>query len=142
MAIAIGLILVVITLLIIGLILRKRVYDNVDRQEVWKLDIMNRNTASEIARSKDLNLSGETLEKFESWKDRWENILTKELPNIEELLYEAEEAGDRYRFLSAKKVVHKVDETLHEIEEDIEKMLAELEELLESERTSSNKMDE
>ncbi|HLS59644.1 MAG TPA: septation ring formation regulator EzrA [Virgibacillus sp.] len=141
MAIAIGLILVVITLLIIGLILRKRVYDNVDRQEVWKLDIMNRNTASEIARIKDLNLSGETLEKFESWKDRWENILTKELPNIEELLYEAEEAGDRYRFLYAKKVVHKVDETLHAIEKDIEKMLAELEELLDSERTSRNEMD-
>src|SRR5690625_2451077 len=97
MAIAIGLILVVITLLIIGLNLRKRVYDNVDRLEVWKLYIMNRNTASEIARIKDLNLSGETLEKFETWKDRWEKILTKDLPNIEELLYEAEEAGDRYQ---------------------------------------------
>jgi len=141
MAIAIGLILVVITLLIIGLILRKRVYDNVDRLEVWKLDIMNRNTASEIARIKDLNLSGETLEKFETWKDRWEKILTKDLPDVEELLYEAEEAGDRYRFLYAKKVVHKVDETLDAIEKDIEQMLEELEELLDSEKTSRNEID-
>lgn len=141
MTIAIGLILVVITLFIIGLVLRKRVYDNVDRQETWKLDIMNRNTASEIARIKNLNLSGETLEKFESWKDRWEQIVTKELPDIEDLLFEIEEAGDRYRLVYARKVIHKVDETLDAIEKDIENMLEELEELLDSERTSRNEIE-
>jgi len=132
----IGIILLIITLLIIGLILRKRVYDAVDRQEMWKMDIMNRNTAAELARIKGLNLSGETQEKFESWKERWEFIVAKELPDVSDYLYEAEDAADRYRFPGAKKIVQKVDHTLNAIEKDIEKMLEELNELLESEETS------
>src|SRR5690625_2321600 len=132
----IGIILLIITLLIIGLILRKRVYDAVDRQEMWKMDIMNRNTAAELARIKGLNLSGETQEKFESWKERWEFIVAKELPEVSDRLFEAEDAADRYRFPSAKKIVKTVDQTLYAIESDIEKMLQELNELLESEETS------
>ena len=132
----IGVILLIITLLIVGLILRKRIYDTVDRQEMWKMDIMNRNTAAELARIKGLNLSGETQEKFEAWKERWEFIVAKELPEVSDYLYEAEDAADRYRFSSAKKIVQKVDDTLNSIEKDIEKMLDELNELLESEESS------
>lgn len=81
----------------------QRVYDVVDRLETWKMDIMNRNVASELGRIKQLNLSGETQDKFESWKARWEQIIAKELPDIEEYLLDAEEAADRYRFSNSKK---------------------------------------
>lgn len=135
-AYVIGIILVMITILIIGLILRKKIYDSVDSLEIWKMDIMNRNTAAELARVKGLNLSGETQEKFESWKNHWEFIVTKQLPDIEELLFDAEDAADRYRFPSAKKILRKVDKTLSSIENDIEIMLEELEELIDSEKTS------
>lgn len=128
--------MIIITLLIVGLIFRKRIYDSVDRQEMWKMDIMNRNTAAELARIKGLNLSGETQEKFESWKERWEFIVAKELPDISEMLFEAEDAADRYRFPTSRKIIQKVDHTLNVIEDDIKRMLGELEELLESEQTS------
>src|SRR5690625_4975185 len=141
MELIIGIILCVITLLIIGLILRKRVYDAVDRQEIWKMDIMNRNTASQLARMKGLNLSGEAQEKFESWKDKWEYIVTKELPDIEDYLFEAEELADRYRFPSAHKILRKIDEALASIETRIEKMLKELDELLLIEKESQEKIE-
>ncbi|ASN04975.1 septation ring formation regulator EzrA [Virgibacillus necropolis] len=136
MAYIIGIVLVIIALIIVGLILRKRIYDVVDRQESWKMDIMNRNTASQLAQIKKLNLSGETQEKFESWKEHWEYIVTKQLPDIEEYLFDAEEAADRYRFPTAKKTLRKVEQTLQSIEKDIEKMLLELDELITSEETS------
>ncbi|GGB27309.1 septation ring formation regulator EzrA [Lentibacillus populi] len=136
MAYIIGTILVIIALIIVGLILRKRVYDVVDRQESWKLDIMNRNIASELQRIKSLNLSGETQEKFEAWKERWEYIVTRELTDVEELLFEAEEAADKYRFPTARKILRKSGQTLQSIEENIEKILQELDELLESEENS------
>ncbi|WP_106496889.1 septation ring formation regulator EzrA [Lentibacillus sp. Marseille-P4043] len=136
MAYIIGTILVIIALIIVGLILRKRVYDVVDRQESWKMDIMNRNIASELQRIKNLNLSGETQVKFETWKERWEYIITRELPDIEEYLLDAEEAADRYRFSTAKKILRKADQTLQSIESDIENILQELDQLLESEETS------
>ncbi|HLS08219.1 septation ring formation regulator EzrA [Lentibacillus sp.] len=136
MAYIIGSILVIIAIIITGLIIRKRVYDVVDRLEAWKMDIMNRNIASELARIKNLNLSGETQEKFESWKERWEYIVTKELPDIEEYLFDAEEAADRYRFPSAKKTLRTAEQTLQSVEKDIENMLDELDQLMESEESS------
>src|SRR5699024_5840159 len=97
MVYVIGIILLIIILIATGLILRKRVYDEVDRLETWKLDTMNRNVASELSQIKRLNLSGETLTKFGSWKERWERNVTKELAAVEEHLLTAEEVADRYR---------------------------------------------
>lgn len=142
MAYVIGSILVVIALIILGLILRKKVYDDVDRLEGWKMDIMNRNVTSELAKVKSLNLSGETQENFESWKERWDRILTRELPDIEEFLLDAEEAADRFRVRTAKKNLKTVNETLQVIEKEIQKMFDELDHLLASEQSSREEIEE
>lgn len=142
MAYIIGIVLVIIALIIVGLILRKRIYDVVDRHESWKMDVMNRNIASQISQIKNLNLSGETLEKFESWKDHWEYIVTKQLPDIEEYLFDAEEAADHYRIPTAKKTLRKVEQTLQSIEKDIEKMLLELDELIKMEESSRKEIED
>lgn len=141
MAYIIGIILVIIALIIVGLIFRKRVYDVVDRQESWKLDILDRDIAVQLARIKKLNLSGETQVKFESWKERWEFIVTKELSDIETILFEAEEAADRYRFSTANKSLRKSEQILKSIENDIETILEELDNLLESEKTSRTEVE-
>ncbi|GAA0600683.1 septation ring formation regulator EzrA [Virgibacillus siamensis] len=142
MAYIIGIILIVIALIITGLIMRKKIYDVVDRLEAWKMDIMNRNVASQIGRIKSLNLSGETQDKFESWKDRWELIVTKELPDIEEYLFDSEEAADRYRFSKSKKKLRETEEILQSIEDEIEKMLNELNQLMESEESSRKEIEQ
>lgn len=137
----IGAILVVITLIIIGLVLRKRIYDQVDKLEAWKMDIMHRQVTAELQRVKALNLSGETQDKFESWKETWDQILTRELPDIEEFLFDAEEAADRFRINTSKKNLKTVESILNQIEETIEKMYQELEELLDSEKQSRNEVE-
>src|SRR5699024_9103999 len=142
MAYIIGIILGIIVLIIIGLFMRKRIYDEVDRQENWKVDIMDRNVATEISRIKKLNLSGETQEKFESWKQRWEYIVEKKLTDVEEYLFDAEESADRYRFPSAKKAIQKTDNALQSIEKEIKEILSELNELMDSEETSRKKIEE
>lgn len=142
MEIIIGIILIIIVLIIIGLILRKRVYDSVDRLESWKLDVMNRNIGTELARIKTLNLSGETQKKFETWKSQWEDIAAKDLSQVEECLFDAEEAADRYRFPTSKKALQRGSEILHTIEKDLERMLEELDTLLMSEETSRKGVEE
>lgn len=141
MEFVIGAILLIIVLMITGLILRKRVYDAIDRHESWKMDIMNRNIASELARIKTLNLSGETQEKFDAWKERWEYIVTKELSDVEEYLFDAEEAADRYRFPRANKALLMIDKILQSVEEDIQTILNELDGLLESEKLSRKEIE-
>jgi septation ring formation regulator len=142
MAYIIGAILVIIALIIVGLILRKRVYDVVDRCEAWKMDIMGRNIAGELSRIKELNLSGETQAKFESWKERWDQIVIKELPDIEEHLFDAEEAADRYRFPAARKTLNETEKVLESIEADIEKILNEVDDLMESEESGRKEAEE
>ncbi|KHE68056.1 septation ring formation regulator EzrA [Halobacillus sp. BBL2006] len=132
----IGAILLLIALFIIGLIWRKKVYDEVDRLESWKMDIMNRRVTEELSKVKSLNLSGETQERFEKWRSRWDRILTKELPALEEDLFDAEEAADKYQWKRVKKVLADTEKKLLNIEEDIQKMFEELENLLDSEKNS------
>lgn len=136
MVIIISIILVIIALIIIGLLFRKRVYDKVDKLESWKMDIMNRNIASELAQMKELNLSGETEEKFEAWRRRWDSIVTTELGDIAELLYDAEYSADRYRFKTCKQLTTEIEQHLHNIEQDLEKILKQLNDLLEAEEES------
>src|SRR5690625_1413340 len=138
----IGIILIIVVLLIIGLILRKRVYDQVDQMEEWKMDIMNRNVTAQLSKVKNLKLSGQTQEKFESWKDSWDIIITVDLPDIEEYLLDAEEAADRFRFPTAKRDIQHVRNTLNTIEDNIKKMFEELDHLLDSEKYAKNKMEE
>ncbi|WP_163538106.1 septation ring formation regulator EzrA [Gracilibacillus sp. YIM 98692] len=138
----IGVILIIIAVMIVGLIFRKKVYDSVDRLEEWKMDIMNRNVTSELAKVKQLNLSGETQEKFEGWKENWDIILTSDLPDIEEYLMDAEEASDKFKIRTAKKQLQIVEETLQSIENNIEDMYKELDHLLDSEKYAREQIDE
>ncbi|GAE92950.1 septation ring formation regulator EzrA [Gracilibacillus boraciitolerans JCM 21714] len=138
----IGGILLIIALIIVGLIFRKKIYDHVDRLEAWKMDIMNRNVTSELAKVKQLNLSGETQEKFESWKENWDMILTRELPDMEEYLLDAEEAADKFRIQVSKKNLRIVEESLKNIEKNIENMYEELDHLLDSEKYARQKIEE
>lgn len=142
MAYIIGAIIGLIALTITGLILRKRIYDTVDRLESWKMDIMNRNVGTELAKVKSLNLSGETQDRFESWKENWEEILSGKLPDIEEHLFDAEESADRYRITTARKSLDSAEETLRNVEREIEEMFRELESLLESEEKSRKEVQE
>lgn len=138
----IGAILIIITILVIMLIFRKRVYDRVDNLEAWKIDIMNRNVTSELAKIKVLNLSGETQEKFEKWRRRWENIVATDLSDIEEALFDAEEAADRFRFPKANKTLNALEETLEKVEDDIDEILRELDVLLQAEKKSKTQLEE
>lgn len=132
----IGFILIIIALIITGLIFRKLIYDRVDKLEAWKMDIMNRNVTAELQRVKALRLAGETQAKFESWKETWDRILTRDLPDIEEYLFDAEEAADRFKVSSANKSLETVEQILSDTEKLIENMYRELDDLLDSEKQS------
>src|SRR5690625_561700 len=142
MEIVIGVILAIIVVIIVGLILRKRLYDAVDYYESWKLDVMNRNIAAELTKLKQLNLEGDTKETSEHWKEEREAILSENLANVEELLYDTEHAADRYRFSTAKKHIKNMEEILVAVEKKIEVILAELNELLETEEANRKEIEE
>lgn len=131
--IILAIVIILAAIVIYGALSRKKIYRQIDQLESWKVDITQRPVTDELARVKRLKMVGETEEKFEIWRQEWDDILTAALPEAEEQLFEAEEAADKYRFSHAGSVLTTVHENLQQVEKRLETLLADLEELVSSE---------
>ncbi|MCQ6274404.1 septation ring formation regulator EzrA [Bacillus sp. V3B] len=129
----IGGIAVLFCIFLAGFFMKKKYYKEMDRLEEWKLDITTRPVLDELQKVKQLNMNGETEERFERWRSIWDEIVAVQLPDLEELLFDAEEYIDKYRFKKAKINQMKISNVLTNIEEQIKELLNELQELVGSE---------
>lgn len=137
-----GLLIVILAAIIYGAISRKRIYNEVDRLEARKIKIMNKPVADEISRIKGLNMSGETESKFESWRNNWDEIITLRLPDLEEQLFDVEEAANKYRFGKARKLAIEISEELTSIENSIQEMMDDINLLIDSEEDNRHQIDD
>lgn len=137
--IAIGLIVFVF---IYSAITRKKIYSEVDRLEEWKLDILKRPIAEEIGKVKGLKMSGETEEKFETWRTEWDEIVDGILPDLEEDLFDVEEFANKYRFNKAKKRIAFVENQLNDIETQLKGILEDIDRLINSEEQNREEIGE
>lgn len=137
----IGIIVLVIALFLVGLFLKKKSYKEIDRLEQWKIDMMNRPILEEMSKVKQLNMTGQTEVLFEGWRSEWDEVVTVDLPDVEEYLFDAEEYIDKYRFKRAKEVQQMIDEKLSKTEAKINKILSELNELVGSEEKNRSEID-
>jgi septation ring formation regulator len=138
----IGIIILIITLILIGIFSKKKSYKEIDKLEQWKIDIMNRPVLDEMSKVKQLNMTGQTEVLFERWRNEWDEIVTIDLPDVEEYLFDAEEYIDKYRFKRAKEVINKIDQKLAKTEAKIDKILSELNELIGSEEKNRHEIDQ
>ncbi|WNF36069.1 septation ring formation regulator EzrA [Bacillaceae bacterium IKA-2] len=133
--------IVILAIIIYGALSRKRVYSEVDRLEAWKIQIMNKPITDEISKIKGLNMSGETEKKFEIWRNEWDEILTLKLPDIEEELFDVEEAANKYRFIKAKNIAKTIAKTLNNIENSLQEMMDDINLLVDSELGNRQQID-
>lgn len=131
--IIVSLIVIIAAVILFGALSRRQIYKQIDKLESWKIDIMNRPITNEISKVKRLKMYGETEEKFETWRAEWDDIVTVELPEVEEKLFESEEMADKFRFRQAKIIAEDIRSTLEHAERRIEGLLKDLETLITSE---------
>ncbi|MBS4202574.1 septation ring formation regulator EzrA [Lederbergia citrea] len=131
--IVIAAIVIILILFVVGYIMRKKYYQEVDQLEKRKLELMNRPVVEEMAKVKQLNMTGQTEEMFERWRQTWDDIIAVQLPNIDEMLFYAEEYTDKYRFKQAKETHERIEDMLTKINDQIDLLLKELTELVGSE---------
>jgi septation ring formation regulator len=142
MEFVIGTFVVIIILIGIGFLMKKQKYQEVDRLEQRKIEIMNRPVADELKKVKKLNMTGQTEQLFESWRQTWDEILTTELPAIDEKLFNAEDCIDKFRFRKAQQVMNQIEESLYASEKKIDQLLQELNELVGSEEKNRRDMED
>ncbi|GGE52188.1 septation ring formation regulator EzrA [Pullulanibacillus camelliae] len=128
----IALIVIVTAIVVIGAIMRKKIYKQIDHYEAWKIDILNRPVKDEIAKVKELRMVGETEKKFEEWRENWDEIVSESLPQVEERLFDAEEMADKFQFGKAQAILNALQQTMDEIEWRLKEMLEELNVVVES----------
>ncbi|MBU9721109.1 MULTISPECIES: septation ring formation regulator EzrA [Bacillaceae] len=124
----------IIIVILYGAWSRKRIYKQVDKLESKKIQLMNTPVTEELSKIKGLKMSGETEERFEEWREVWDEIVTLQLPDIEEKLFDIEELANKYRFSRARRYISFVDEELNKITSHIGDMVEEVEKLVESEQ--------
>lgn len=130
---------IVICLFVAGYFIKRKYYNGVDELENWKINIMNRPVLEELAKVKQLNMIGQTEELFERWRKEWDDIVTAELPEIEELLFDTESYIDKYNFPKAKKTQDIIRMKMESVDKRIDTLLEELNNLVGSEEKTALK---
>ena len=138
----VGGIAIIICIFLTGFFMKKKYYKEMDRLEAWKIAISTRPVLNEMQKVKTLNMNGQTEERFERWRSIWDEIQTVQLPDLEELLFDAEEHIDRYRFNKAKKVQASIAQELTTMDGKIDLLLSELQELIGSEEMNRVEIEE
>jgi septation ring formation regulator len=138
----IGFIILLLALFVLGYFIKKRYFKEMDRLEAWKIDLFNRPIMDEMSKVKQLNMTGQTEELFEGWRNQWDDIVTVKLPELEEMLFDAEEYIDRYRFNKAKGIQQEINNKLQATEVEINKIVEELHELVGSEEKNRTEIEQ
>ncbi|ADU31500.1 septation ring formation regulator EzrA [Evansella cellulosilytica] len=133
MYIVYGLVVLVLIIIGYGAWSRRRIYKEVDQLENKKIQLMNEPVTEELSKLKGLKMLGETEERFEQWREGWDEIVTLQLPDIEEKLFDIEESANKYRFGKARRISKFVNKELDKIKEHLSEMLDEVEHLVHSE---------
>jgi septation ring formation regulator len=138
----IGFIILLLALFVLGYFIKKKYYKEMDRLEAWKIELFNRPILDEMSKVKQLNMTGQTEELFEGWRNQWDDIVTVKLPDLEEMLFDAEEFIDKYRFTKAKAIQQEIKDKLQLTENEINKIVEELHELVGSEEKNRNEIEQ
>ncbi|WP_185970845.1 septation ring formation regulator EzrA [Alkalicoccobacillus porphyridii] len=119
---------------IFGMYIRKNVYKDVDKLEEKKNGIMSRPIPEEIAKVKQLQMAGETEQKFELWRNDWDEIIGQIMPDVEETLFDIEEYANKYQIKKAKELARTTTDRLESIDTQLDIMVDEIEQLVTSEQ--------
>lgn len=133
MSFFIAAIIVLCIIIAIVFIFRRKHRTEIQRLEQNKQQIQNKPVLEELMKVKALNMNGQTEEMFERWRNKWTELMDVEMPKIDELLFDAEEQVDKFRFGKATEIEKDIDSRIAEYDNEMAIILKELDELVGSE---------
>ena len=126
-------VIVLIILTTIAFLFRRKHIQEIGRLEKEKLQIQHKPILEEMTKVKQLNMTGETEEKFERWRTEWTEVMDVHMPKIDSLLFDVEDMVDRFRFRKATGTEKEIQEKIRFCDNKMNDILKELNELVGSE---------
>lgn len=130
-------VIIAAVLYLIGYFMRKKNQEQLDELEVRKEALFDLPVFEEIDDIKKMHLVGQTQNSFREWNQRWVELSTRSFAELESQIYEVENQNEIFRFMKAKKAVVEANETMTEMEAEVEVIRNGLKELRESEERNS-----
>lgn len=134
-------VIILLAVIIVGFMFRKKHNAEIERLEQLKLQIQNKPILEELTKVKQLNMNGQTEEMFERWRGIWTEIMDVHIPKIDAALFDAEDAIDRFNFGKATKIERDIETRIENVDQEMNKILTELSELIGSEEKNRSEMD-
>ena len=117
--------------------MRKKNKEQLDELEVRKEALFDLPVFEEIDDIKKMHLVGQSQNSFREWNQRWVELSTRSFAELESQIYEVENQNEIFRFMKAKKAFVEENETMTEMEAEVEVIRNGLKELRESEERNS-----
>ena len=130
-------VIIAAVLYLIGYFMRKKNQEQLDELEVRKEALFDLPVFEEIDDIKKMHLVGQSQNSFREWIQRWVELSTRSFAELESQIYEVENQNEIFRFMKAKKAVVEANETMTEMEAEVEVIRNGLKELRESEERNS-----
>lgn len=140
----IALIILLVLIFVAGMItyfIRKNYYKQIDELDQQKKELFNQAPYDELKEVKELSITGQSSELRDQFKEQWKEIETLKYPKIENYLFEAEQATDRYRLNESKKNQKNAQEMIINLKSEINQFTSSLNELIEREQANLKKID-
>ncbi len=129
----IGAIIVVLIFLTYAMVSKKKNASEIDQLDMRKTELLHRPVNEELTKVKRLNMTGQTEALFDRWRMEWDEIVTVDIPAVDEQLFASEEQAEKFRFGAAKKTNMDITNRLDQIEQKVNNILTELNQLIGSE---------
>ncbi|MEK4426617.1 septation ring formation regulator EzrA [Solibacillus sp. FSL K6-1523] len=135
-------VVILLALLITGLVVRRKHNAEIGRLEKEKMQIQHYPIFEELAKVKALNMNGQTEELFEDWRNRWLDVVDVQVTKLDEMLFDAEEYIDRFKFKKATLIEREIEQEITKCEQVRVEIITELDELIGSEEKNRIEMEQ
>lgn len=126
---------------IITYFVRNKYYSQIDELDKEKNDVLKRAPYDELQEVSELNITGQSSELRKTLEKKWQDIESIKYPKLENHLFDAEQATDRYRLPESKKSQEAAEQAIDEINADITELKEALTGLIEREQANLEKID-
>lgn len=135
------LVVALVTILITYLV-RNNYYKQIDALDRQKSEVLQQAPYDELKEVAELNITGQSYEVRKKLEDQWRNIESVKYPQLENYLFDAEQATDRYHLIDSKKNQEAAAQSIKDMNKEISELQTSLTELIEREQANLEMIDE